>query len=784
MLVVLAIWMAVGLLIWRDRTETLHSAERLTMSLTNSVAERVEASLRGVEVMLQDVAGRVDAPGKLDEGELVQFMLNRAAAFGEVRSVLVMNADGVVRFSSNVSLRGADFSQRGYFKTLKAANGPHPPILSEPLFNATLGRVSVVMARPLLGKKGGFDGVVAAALDPDYFREMLGGTLSEDVDRLVIANAKGDVLARLPDQEGGGVTSIRSGPLFTDFLPKARSGTFIATSAFDGRSRLASYKASEHYPVVVSVGVTIERVLRRWTFNALAIGAAGAVFSLLVVLIAAQLDRRLRAERQAILSLAASEERYRQLIENQMDLIHHYLPDTTLLFFNRAYAAFYDRNPESLTGQRWIDFVPEAERADILSSLADMTPANPTREDRRQEVMAGQPERWVEWRTTAQFDEAGRITGFHGVGRDVTDAVLAQRATTEREELYRQIFHHNPAVKLLVDPRDGRIVDANPSAAQFYGYPLDELKSMVISQINTLPVERIENEMAAVAREDRLFLRFVHRLASGELRDVEVYASPLHVGGRSYLSSIVVDVTARNRFEAELAAKTAELERSNADLEQFAYVASHDLRQPLRMVSSYVTLLQRSLADKLSATEVEFMSFAVDGAKHMEKLILGLLEYSRAGRGQDACEPVDLNQVAAAAAANLGVTSDPGVTLTVATLPTISGVGGELTRLFQNLMGNALKYRHPERNLCLDIGCRREASEWVIWVEDNGMGIDPKFFDRIFQMFQRLHAESEIEGSGIGLAICRKIVRSHGGRIWVESEPGQGSRFYVAFPAV
>ena len=253
-------------------------------------------------------------------------------------------------------------------------------------------------------------------------------------------------------------------------------------------------------------------------------------------------------------------------------------------------------------------------------------------------------------------------------------------------------------------------------------------------------------------------------------------------GGRSYLSSIVVDVTERNRFEAELAAKTVELERSNADLEQFAYVASHDLRQPLRMVASYVTLLKRSLAGKLSRDEEEFMGFAVDGAKHMEALILGLLEYSRAGRGQDARRPVDLNQVVATAATNLGISANPDVALSVASLPTITGVEGELVRLFQNLMGNAIKYRHPDRPLLLDLGCRSEGAEWVVWVQDNGIGIEAQHFDRIFKMFQRLHAEAQIEGTGIGLAICRKIARSHGGRIWVESEPDHGSRFSVAFP--
>ena len=783
-LVIAAIWVSVGLLAWRDRVETLRSSQRLSETLTASVAERVDATLRGVDAVLTDIGARAAGGPDGDADALITLMQGRAAAFPEVRSISVVDPEGIIRISTLAALQGTDVGQRAYFRAIRDAGGRKGVVLTEPLLNAVIGRVNVLLARPLVGASGHFDGVVVAALDPGFFLNLLGGTLSAEVDRSIITNRDGDVLARLPDNEGGGVTSIRAGPLFTQYLPHARSGTFIADSAFDGRPRLASYVASRSYPVVVSVGATVETVLRRWSFNAVAIAAAGLVFSLLVGLIALQLERRERMNRAAVSALAASEERYRLLVEGQSDLIHHYLPDTTLTFFNRAYAAFYGMAPEALTGKRWLELVPEAEHREIRDILAGMSPKAPHREDRRRVVRPGQPVCWIEWRTTASFDERGRVTGFQTIGRDITDATLAQQATMEREELYSQIFHHNLAVKLLVDPSDGGIVDANQSAAQFYGYPLDVLKTMNIAAINTLSPEAVAAEMAAVERQERMFLRFQHRLASGAVRDVEVYSSPLHVGGRSYLSSIVVDVTERNRFEAELAAKSAELERSNAELEQFAYVASHDLRQPLRMVSSYVTLLARSLGDKLSADEREFMGYAVDGVKHMDALILGLLEYSRVGRGDEAAGDVDLKEVVTMAAANLGLGgAESAATLTIdPSLPTIVGVSGELTRLFQNLLGNAVKYRHPDRRLGIGIGCRHDGGEWVVWVEDNGIGIEPQYFERIFQMFQRLHPEARIEGTGIGLSICRKIVRSHGGRIWVESEPDRGSRFFVAFP--
>ncbi|RAU23473.1 PAS domain-containing sensor histidine kinase [Paramagnetospirillum kuznetsovii] len=789
---VLGIWLSVGLLVWRDRADSLRATGLLTESLTRVVSERVDGALHGVDLVLQEVTARHLGQGGRDRAALTSFMRTRSVAFFELRNLYIIDADGIVRTSTLDSLLGVDLSRRPYFQDMKAGNGRDRMVVTGPIPSAATGRIGVLAARPIIGRLGTFEGVVVAVLNPGFFNESLSGVMSPDVDRSVIANAAGDVLARLPEMEFDAGKSIRSGPLFTQHLPKSRSGTFIAESTFDGKPRLASYQALDRYPVVVSIGVTVEAALRRWTFSAIVVSVGGVMFTLLVLVIAVLLDRRNRAERRASAALAASEERYRLLVEGQKDIIHRYLPDTTLVAFNKAYAAFFDTDGDALIGKKWLDFVPKEEHAEITEALASMTAKSPTREDRRRVLRPGKPDCWIEWRTTAQFDGQGNLAGYQTIGRDVTDAFLAQQATAEREELYSQIFHRNPAVKLLVDPTTGLIVDANESAAMFYGYPVDTLKGMRITEINTLSPDQVKVEMEAVARQERLFLRFKHRLASGTIRDVEVYSSPFHVGGRAYLSSIVVDVTERNRFEAELASKSQELVRSNADLEQFAYVASHDLRQPLRMVASYVTLLSRSLAGSLTADQEDFIGFAVAGVKRMDALILGVLDYSRVGRGNESREMVDLGEAATDAAANLGLDQPDGEARIEihGPLPAIMGVKVELVRLFQNLLGNAVKYRHPDRPPRLSVGCRRDGGDWVVWVQDNGIGIDPQYFDRIFMMFQRLHGETEYEGTGIGLSICQKIVRTHGGRLWVESVEGggegggEGSRFLMAFPAV
>jgi len=224
-----------------------------------------------------------------------------------------------------------------------------------------------------------------------------------------------------------------------------------------------------------------------------------------------------------------------------------------------------------------------------------------------------------------------------------------------------------------------------------------------------------------------------------------------------------------------------DLERSNKELEQYAYVASHDLRQPLRMVSSYLTLIERKLGDDLSGEVKTFIGFAVDGARKMDVLIHDLLEYSRIGKSGIELRTVALTKVVEETLFSLQESIEAAnAEVTVADrLPAVVGNPVELGRLFQNLLGNALKYKAPERPPRIDIGWKEEGSGWIVWIRDNGIGIDPKHQERAFGIFQRLVSKEVYEGTGIGLAVCRKIVERHGGRIWVESAgEGQGCCFF------
>ena len=276
------------------------------------------------------------------------------------------------------------------------------------------------------------------------------------------------------------------------------------------------------------------------------------------------------------------------------------------------------------------------------------------------------------------------------------------------------------------------------------------------------------------------------RLAAGDLSArVEVAGDEDELGAIGLgLNMLAEELEIRQRGLEELVeqrtialqAATAELERSNAELEQFAYVASHDLQEPLRMVSSYAQLLAKRYQGQLDADADEFIGFAVDGAKRMQALISDMLAYARVGSKPNAARAVELDRALERCLANLEfLIAETGTRVEAAPLPVVLGDEVQLVQLLQNLVANAIKFRSGPP--VVRIGAQRADGWWVISVADNGIGIEPQYAQRIFAVFQRLHTRAEYEGTGIGLAVCKKIVERMGGRIWVESELGVGSTF-------
>lgn len=310
--------------------------------------------------------------------------------------------------------------------------------------------------------------------------------------------------------------------------------------------------------------------------------------------------------------------------------------------------------------------------------------------------------------------------------------------------------------------------------------------------------ERFRSEYRFLARNGRVV--WVH----GEAQMVRDEAGrPLFLHGVAYditekkhaeevlwrlnqeLERRVLERTAElEQANAALARQTEELARSNAELEQFAYVASHDLQEPLRMVASFTQLLARRYEGKLDADADEFIGYVVDGAVRMQRLINDLLTYSRVGRTGDTLVPTDCAAVFTTACANLRVAiAECGAEVAADPLPTVMAERSQLLQVFQNLIANALKFRREDEPPRIHVGASRQGADWLLWVRDNGIGIDRQYAERIFLVFQRLHGRRHYPGTGIGLAICKKVVERHGGQIWVDSEPDRGSTFYFTLRA-
>jgi PAS domain S-box-containing protein len=360
----------------------------------------------------------------------------------------------------------------------------------------------------------------------------------------------------------------------------------------------------------------------------------------------------------------------------------------------------------------------------------------------------------------------------------------AMRASEDRyHSLFTSMTEGFAIHDLLTDeagqPVDYRFLDVNPAFERLTGLNRQDV------------VGKTHNEV--LPGDDPKWLQMYSQVAlTGQPAQFENYAPGL---GRHYevfayrpaprqFAVIFVDITARKRAEDELRRAAEDLKRSNADLEQFAYVASHDLQEPLRMVTGFLTLLNTKCKPQLDAQAGEFIGFAVDGAGRMSQLITDLLAYSRVERKGRTPEPTNANTALTGALANLrGAIREAGATVTHDELPTVRADATQLMQLFQNLVGNAVKFRSPDRPCQVHVGSERQDGQWAFSIRDNGIGIPPDAFDRVFMIFQRLHTREEYPGTGIGLAICKRIVERHGGRIWVASEPDKGTTFHFTLSA-
>ena len=377
--------------------------------------------------------------------------------------------------------------------------------------------------------------------------------------------------------------------------------------------------------------------------------------------------------------------------------------------------------------------------------------------------------------------ESGASLRLLLVVRDISAQVQAQMQ-------FRSLFQDTPVSIVIQDPGSGEIIDANPMAWQQYGLSsISELKTHKFWLEPPYSLSDAQAWIRKANREGTQRFEWLSRKKNGDLLWQEVQLTTIRYRGQGAILATGIDITERKEIALELNRHSDELTRSNSELEQFAYVVSHDLRQPLRMINSYMNLLERALDDKLDDETRGFIGFAACGVQRMDQMLVSLLEYSRVGRKGEPMEPLVGRQSVDEALSFLAPEIEAiGATVRLSgDWPQIVVSRNEFTRLWQNLIGNALKYRAADRVPEVEVTVAPEDGGWRFCVADNGIGIDPQQFDRLFKVFQRLHSRDQYEGTGIGLAVARKIVERHGGRIWVESEgEGQGCRFIFTLPMV
>lgn len=363
---------------------------------------------------------------------------------------------------------------------------------------------------------------------------------------------------------------------------------------------------------------------------------------------------------------------------------------------------------------------------------------------------------------------------------DINEEKISRRELDEVERRFEAVFNSSPS-GIIITRNQGEILHTNPAFAEMLGYHPQDLIGKDVFQFTYEPDQQDTLKMVNLLNSGQiseydLEKRYVRR--DGNTFWAKTWVSLMERNGKDVIRvAIVENIDRRKKAEQKLEEKNKELMEINQELEHFAYVASHDLQEPLRTVASFIQILEKRYGHLLDEDGQQFMMFVVEGAKRMQSLIRDLLEYSRINRFNTDYEKVDLNEVFQTVNRGLKEKIDSTDAVILAeNLPSIQGNKIQLTQIFQNLIDNAIKFRGDKKPEII-ISVKELPSKWEISVRDNGIGISQEYFQRIFIIFQRLHTHEEYSGTGIGLALCKKIIERHGGEIWLDSVPGQGTNF-------
>ncbi len=480
------------------------------------------------------------------------------------------------------------------------------------------------------------------------------------------------------------------------------------------------------------------------------------------------------------IKLRLNEAKYRSVFESANDAFFIFSEDGKIVDSNQSASDVYGYSPDELIGKSAAELIHPDQKKFFNELVTEVW---------HHGLFRGEA---INIRKDGTFPT--QITGtlimyedephFLAVVRDVTETKQKEKQVLAEKLFNDSVLEAMPGIFYLFDEQ-GKFLKWNNTLADLSGIPFNEIGSR--SPLDFIAKKHRNKVASAIDNAFRTGEVFVEAdfLAKGR-KNIPFYFSGIRVKfeDKSLLLGVGIDISKRKQAEQKLESVAEELRRSNIELERFASVASHDLQEPLRMVASYTQLLEKKYKDKIDDKASRYIHYAVDGAERMQILINDLLQYSRISTRGKSFTRIDMNEVVNLAVDNLlNRIQKSGAKLDIQELPQIDGDPAQLSRLFMNLIGNALKFAREGVQPEIKIAAARERGRWKFTVTDNGIGIDQKYEDKIFVIFQRLHSREDYNGTGIGLAICKRIVERHGGKIWFESENGTGTTFIFTLPS-
>jgi len=800
-LLVIALFSLLGMLVyflWAGYREAVRDAEVTTRNLVQVIESRVHSDIARIDGILDFIAKEIP-PEQLNQPAVVAQqvamsarMQSLLAKFPGVAVVNIFDAGGYLRYSSSAATLPFSIADRPFFKQLQD-DVRIDLVFSDAIISRSTGQRSLILLRSIRDEDRKLLGSVSAVIILNEFAVLL-----DDLDvgpggvKLLRRSDNFKLILRSPRlNEKDFNQPLPAGNVIVQRIKAGNnSGTLSLTASTDGVRRTASFIKLKDYPFYIQVALADADILANWRGQAVGAGILAAILLLALSFASVRLSRKEAQVAAAQYQLIISKQRMELALRGgDLGLWDWHVPSGTVIFNERWCSMLGYRLDEILPHvDSWAKLTHPDDAAMIKFALEAHLKRDTTTYE-CEHRLRHKDGHWVWILARGQVverDAAGVAQRAVGTHMDISARKQAEQDIAASNQRLITLLDSLEASVYVADIQTHEVLFINRQLRQLVGDVVGQPCWKALQAGMTGPCDFCTNPrlLAADGTVNDTCIWENFNPAQGRWFQRHDRAIPWS-DGRLVRMEVALDITARKQAEAALQEKSDELSRSNSELEQFSYSISHDMRQPLRMISSYLQLLQMSLGEQLDAERREYFNFAIDGAKRLDAMLTGLLEFSRVGRKGE--PPAWLESRAVIDDALLFLRpaiAESGARVRIeGEWPRLLASPDEMLRLLQNLVANAIKFRVAGRTPEVLISGEIVDERWRLCVTDNGIGMPPDQIGRLFQVFQRLQSRADFEGTGIGLALCRKIVEHHAGRIWAESlGEGAGSRFCFEMP--